>query len=95
MEGEVQVSLSTGYSKSQAYINDIKKGERIVVVDDVSTGGTIEQPETLEQMGAILHAVIVAIEKGDGKSRLSKEKPNWPIMTLARIEIIDGKAIIR
>ena len=96
MEGEVQVSLSTGYSKSQAYINDIKKGERIVVVDDViSTGGTIEPIlETLEKMGAILHAVIVAIEKGDGKSRLSKEKPNWPIMTLARIEIVDGKVEI-
>ena len=93
MKGEVKVSLSTGYSKSQAFINDIKKGERIVVVDDViSTGGTIEPIlETIEKMGAIIHAVIVAIEKGDGRARLSIERPDWPIMTLARIEIVDGK----
>jgi len=96
MDGEVQVSLSTGYSKSKAFINDIKKGERIVVVDDViSTGGTIEPIlETLEEMGAILHAVIVAIEKGEGRARLSVERPNWPIITLARIDIVDGKVEI-
>ncbi|MGY8703555.1 MAG: adenine phosphoribosyltransferase, partial [Candidatus Poseidoniales archaeon] len=43
MEGEVRVDVSTGYSESTVYINDIKPGERILVVDDViSTGGTLE-----------------------------------------------------
>ena len=43
MEGEVRVDVSTGYSSSTAYINDISSGERILVVDDViSTGGTLE-----------------------------------------------------
>ena len=43
MEGEVRVDVSTGYSSSTAYINDIKPGERVLVVDDViSTGGTLE-----------------------------------------------------
>ena len=43
MEGEVRVDVSTGYSKSTAFINDISPGERILVVDDViSTGGTLE-----------------------------------------------------
>ncbi len=39
------------------------------MVDDViSTGGTLEPLlEALEGMGAVLHDVIVAIEKGEGQ----------------------------
>jgi adenine phosphoribosyltransferase len=96
MEGEVEVDVSTGYSSSTAYINDISRGERILVVDDViSTGGTLEPLlEALEGMGAVLHDVIVAIEKGEGRDRLSKERPDWPIRTLARIDIVNGKVVI-
>ena len=96
MEGEVEVNVSTGYSKSTTYINDIKPGERILIVDDViSTGGTLEPIlETIEGMGAKLQDIIIAIEKGEGRERLSVEKPEWPIRTLARIEIIDGRVEI-
>ena len=96
MEGELRVDLSTGYSESTAFINDISPGERILVVDDViSTGGTLEPLlAALENMGAILQDVIVAIEKGEGRERLAKERPKWPIRTLARIDIVDGKVEI-
>ena len=96
MEGEVRVDVSTGYSSSTAYINDINPGERILLVDDViSTGGTLEPLlEALEKMGAILKGVIIAIEKGDGRERLAKERPNWPIHTLARIDIVEGRVEI-
>jgi len=96
MEGEVKVNVSTGYSKSTTYINDIKPGERILIVDDViSTGGTLEPIlETIEGMGAKLQDIIIAIEKGEGRERLSVEKPEWPIRTLARIEIVDGRVEI-
>ena len=96
MEGEVRVDVSTGYSQSTAYINDISPGERILVVDDViSTGGTLEPIlDSLEGMGAILQEIVVAIEKGEGRERLSKERQEWPIRTLAKIEIIDGKVEI-
>ena len=96
MEGEVRVDVSTGYSSSTAYINDIFPGERLLVVDDViSTGGTLEPLlESLEGMGAVLQDVIVAIEKGEGRVRLSEERPEWPIRTLSRIDIVDGKVEI-
>ena len=96
MEGEVKVDVSTGYSSSTAYINDISPGERLLIVDDViSTGGTLEPLlESLEGMGAILKDVIVAIEKGEGRVRLSEERPEWPIRTLSRIDIVDGKVEI-
>ena len=96
MEGEVRVDVSTGYSQSTTYINDIKQGERILIVDDViSTGGTLEPIlATLEEMGVILQDIVIAIEKGDGRERLAKERPSWPITTLARIDIIDGRVEI-
>ena len=93
MEGEVSVNVSTGYSESTVYINDIKKGERILIVDDViSTGGTLEPIlETLQNRGIILQDIIIAIEKGNGLERLKNERPEWPIRSLAKIEIIEGK----
>ena len=96
MEGEVRVNVATGYSQSTTYINDIEPGERILIVDDViSTGGTLEPIlETLEGMGVILQDIVIAIEKGEGRERLAKERPDWPIRTLARIDIIDGRVEI-
>ena len=96
MEGEVKVEVSTGYSESTTYINDIRPGERLLIVDDViSTGGTLEPIlDAIEGMGAKLQDIIIAIEKGDGRERLSIERPDWRIRTLARIEIIDGKVEI-
>ena len=96
LEGEVRVDVSTGYSTSTAYINDIKPGERVLVVDDViSTGGTLEPLlEALEEIGAILKGVVIAIEKGKGRERLAEERPNWPIQTLARIDIVEGRVEI-
>ena len=96
MEGEVKVDVATGYSQSIVYINDIKPGERVVIVDDViSTGGTLEPLlERLESMGVILHDVVVAIEKGEGRERLNRERPDWPLRSLVRIDIIDGKVEI-
>ena len=96
MEGEVRVDVSTGYSQSTTYINDIFPGERILIVDDViSTGGTLEPIlVTLEGMGVILQDIVIAIEKGEGRERLANERPEWPIRTLARIDIVDGKVEI-
>ncbi len=96
MEGEVRVDVATGYSQSTTYINDIEPGERILIVDDViSTGGTLEPIlATLEEMGVILQDIVIAIEKGEGRERLAKERPDWPIRTLTRIDIIDGRVEI-
>ena len=96
MEGEVRVDVSTGYSQSTTYINDISPVERILIVDDViSTGGTLEPIlVTLEEMGVSLQDIVIAIEKGEGRERLAKERPGWPIRTLARIDIFDGRVEI-
>ncbi|MBQ3718730.1 MAG: purine phosphoribosyltransferase family protein, partial [Methanomicrobium sp.] len=43
LPGEIALHQTTGYSKGELYLNSIKKGEKVVVVDDVfSTGGTMK-----------------------------------------------------
>ena len=88
--------LGDVYKRQTIFINDISPGEKIVIVDDViSTGGTLEPLlQKLEDMGVILHDVVIAIEKGDGRERLNRERPDWPLRSLARIEIVDGQVEI-
>ena len=43
LPGEVDIAQYTGYSKNSMYINGPKKGDRVVIIDDVlSTGGTMK-----------------------------------------------------
>ena len=44
-------------------------------------------------MGVILQDIVIAIEKGEGRE-VESGKPHWPIRSLARIDIIDGKVEI-
>ncbi|MDK2891731.1 hypoxanthine/guanine phosphoribosyltransferase [Methanohalophilus sp.] len=75
LEGEVKLSQSTGYSKSELYINGIEKGDRVLIVDDViSTGGTMDVlVKGLQEMGVEIVDIVVVIGRGDGASRLSAE----------------------
>ena len=39
LEGELAIDQSTGYSKGEMFLNDIKQGERLLIVDDVLSTG--------------------------------------------------------
>src|SRR2546426_3893619 len=42
LPGEVSLKQTTGYSKTDMFINNIRRGDRVVFVDDViSTGGAL------------------------------------------------------
>ncbi|WP_440945819.1 hypoxanthine/guanine phosphoribosyltransferase [Methanosarcina sp. T3] len=72
LEGEVELSQSTGYSKGALYINGLKKGDRVIIVDDViSTGGTLlSLVKALKNMGVEVTDVISVIGRGDGYLKL-------------------------
>jgi adenine phosphoribosyltransferase len=74
LEGEVELSQSTGYSKGVLYINGLKKGDRIIIVDDViSTGGTLlALVKALKNMGVEVMDVISVIGRGDGYLKLKE-----------------------
>jgi adenine phosphoribosyltransferase len=96
LPGEVSVEQVTGYSKSKMYINGLKKGDTVILVDDVlSTGGTLKAVlYVLKEMGVVVKGVFIAIYKGICKDEIVRIY-NVPIITIVDIEVIDGKVVIR
>ncbi len=87
LDGEMPLYQETGYDESQMYINDVYAGDRVLVIDDVlSTGGTLSAiVGALEDIGADVQDVIVAIRKADGATDLDFEAN-----TLVDIVVEDG-----
>ncbi|HHT18292.1 MAG: hypoxanthine/guanine phosphoribosyltransferase [Euryarchaeota archaeon] len=95
LEGEIAVHQTTGYSEGELYINGIKKGDRVFLVDDVvSTGGTMAAViKALKHIGADIIDVMAIIEKGEGKEFVEKET-GIKVHSLVRANVIEGKVTI-
>ena len=96
LPGEVSVQQVTGYSNSKLYINGLKKGDKIVIVDDVlSTGGTLKAVLTvLKTIGVIVKGIFIAIDKGNVAEKIKAEY-DVTIDTLVNIDVIDGEVVIK
>jgi adenine phosphoribosyltransferase len=94
LEGEVALMQETGYSKSEMYINDIREGDKVLLLDDViSTGGTIFAiMEALEKIGAEVVDVVAVINKVGGENK-TKDRV-YQVKTLINIDVVGGKVII-
>lgn len=92
LPGEVNLSQVTGYSKATLFINGVKPGDRVTLVDDVvSTGGTMwALVEALKKMQVRIVDIVVVFEKTDKKSEIER-KIGLPIKTLVKVEVVDGK----
>jgi adenine phosphoribosyltransferase len=66
LPGEIPVHQVTGYSKGRLFLNGVRGGERVVIVDDViSTGGTTKGIlAALNMAGAEVTDICFAIRKG-------------------------------
>jgi adenine phosphoribosyltransferase len=95
LPGELGIDQSTGYSKGPMYINDLKVGDRVVLVDDViSTGGTLRAIiAALKDAGIEIVDVLVAVEKGDGRQELEVET-GVRIKALVKVEVRDGHLVV-
>jgi adenine phosphoribosyltransferase len=91
LPGEIEVSQVTGYSKSQLFLNGIKKGDRVIVVDDViSTGGTLLATlQSLKVAGAIVKDVVVVIRRGRGVERLKEQ--GYHVKTMVDVEVDESR----
>lgn len=87
--GECDVCQVTGYSKGQMYINGIKPGDRIILIDDViSTGGTMNGIiKALQSIGAEIVDIGFVIKKGNPTLTL-------PYSYLVSIEVTDSVKIV-
>ena len=95
LPGEVSIDQSTGYSKGEIYLNDIQKGARVLIVDDVvSTGGTLHPIlQAVDRMGAIVQDCWIVFEKGDGMDKI-RTSGDWPLNSLVKIEMQGEKIVI-
>ena len=95
LPGEISINQSTGYSKGEIFLNDLEKGARVLIVDDVvSTGGTLHPVlEAVEESGAIVQDCWIVFEKGEGMNKI-RSSGDWPLNSLVRIEMQDDKIVI-
>jgi len=96
LPGEVSLKQTTGYSKTDMFINNIHRGDRVVFVDDViSTGGTLVAiVKALRSVGAEVVDALVVFEKTREKARMERELA-LRIKTLLAVDVRDGKVIER
>ena len=89
LEGEIEVNQKTGYSKGNLFLNDIRPGEKIAIIDDViSTGGTIRSViEGVKRTGALIESIVVVVEKGVGMKMLQNDYPNIKFDSLVKLEM--------
>ncbi len=94
LEGEVALFQETGYSENQMYINDVEKGDRVLVLDDVlSTGGTLKAiTAALADIGAEVEDVVAVIKKVGGGNELD-DSP-YSVKTLINVDVVDGEVVI-
>ncbi|MBI4393625.1 MAG: adenine phosphoribosyltransferase [Euryarchaeota archaeon] len=94
LPGEARIAQTTGYSKTELFINGLARGMRVTVIDDVvSTGGTLGTLiDALRGLGVGLVDVVVVFEKGDGR-RIVESRHSIKVKTLCRVEIDSGRAL--
>ena len=95
LTGEIEINQETGYSKGSIFLNDIKQGENLVIIDDVlSTGGTIRSViEGVNKTGAVIQNIVIVVEKGPGMATLQKEYPEIRFDSLVKLEM-DGEKVV-
>jgi adenine phosphoribosyltransferase len=95
LPGEVEVSVKKSYREIAGgermetfYINSIKKGDRVLVIDDVmSTGGTVTSVvKGLKKIGAVVKDILIVMNREKGPERVRRET-GCDVKTLADIEV--------
>ncbi len=96
LPGEVSLKQMTGYSKTDMFINNIHRGDRVVFVDDVvSTGGTLYAVvRALRKVGAEVTEALIVFEKTREKARMEKDL-GLRIKTLMAVDVVQGKLVER
>ena len=96
LPGEVSLKQTTGYSKTDMFINNIHPGDRLVFVDDVvSTGGTLLAcVRALRSVGARVVEAIIVFDKARDLRTMEADL-GLPIKTLLKVEVVRGKVVER
>src|SRR5213594_706604 len=96
LPGETSLKQATGYSRAEMFVNNIRRGDRVVFVDDVlSTGGTASAVvKGLRSLGAEVVDALIVFEKTRERARMEKDL-GLRIKTLLAVEVRAGKLVER
>src|SRR5881398_2914589 len=96
LPGEVSLKQTTGYAKTDMFINNVHRGDRLVFVDDVIfTGGTLLSiVQAIRTIGAQVVDVLIVFEKTHEKARLEKEL-GLKIKTLLKDDVVKDALVER
>jgi adenine phosphoribosyltransferase len=94
LPGEVIIEARTGYSENRLFVNGLKSGDRVVLVDDVlSTGGTmIQTVNTLKERGVNIRHIHVVFNKHERMSEI-EDAIGMPINALLNVKVREGKVV--
>ncbi|MEK6975412.1 MAG: adenine phosphoribosyltransferase [Candidatus Thermoplasmatota archaeon] len=94
--GEKALAAKTGYGLSSLYVNDVRPGDRVLVVDDVlSTGSTLDALlGAVRDCGATPMGALVFLDKGDARKTL-ETKHGVPILAMRSVHVESGKLVRR
>ena len=93
---EVDIAQYTGYSKNSMYINGLKKGDRVVVIDDVlSTGGTMRAilNALKNTIGCEIVDAAVIFAKSDADDAIFREF-GVRVKRLVDARVVDGRVVV-
>jgi len=95
LPGETAIDQSTGYSKGEIYLNGIRKGDGVFIVDDVvSTGGTLLPIlQAIDRIGAKVIDCWIVFEKGEGMNFV-RSQGDWPLNSLVKIKMDGVKVVV-
>lgn len=90
-ENEVVIEEVTGYSCNKMYINGLRPGEKIVILDDViSTGGTMRSiVDAVEGQGCEVVDIVVAVDKSEDIENISNHLGHT-VKAAVRLSMVDG-----
>lgn len=101
LPNEVEVIKNTGYEESRAYINNITKNDKILIVDDlISTGGTLDVViEALLGIGCQILGIFIIFDKYDnrGSARIKEKYAipyKIPFFTLIKFQIKEDNELV-
>jgi adenine phosphoribosyltransferase len=96
LPGETAFEQRTGYSENRMYINGVKSGDRVVILDDViSTGGTVVSLIlALRRIGAEVADVLIPVDKNEGRNTVLRDT-GIAVKSLVEVTVSDGKVKCR
>ena len=97
LKGEIKVTKKTGYEESVMYLNGVKRGDRVVLVDSIiATGGTlIAIINALQSIGVKVKDVAAVVDRKNlgGVDKVLKST-GIHVKTLVGAEIKNGKVVV-